>query len=181
MAGYLGATVLALAFGSTPGPRRTGARLLGVASLGLLMGIIGAILASAIGGIDRGLVAIALVGALTTFAVGAATVALQSTLGMAGTGLAILLFVVIGNPSAGGASAYELVPEPWQTVGPLLPNGAATTALRDLAYFPDASIGGPLLVLLAWALIASLLAFLIGARRPGLSRAEAEASLAGVA
>lgn len=181
VAGYLGATILALAFGSAPPARRTAARLIGVAALGVVMGILGAVIAGSIGGVDHGTVGIIVTGALTTYAVGAATVALQGVLGMLGTGAAILLFVVIGNPSAGGASATELLPQPWRAIGPLLPNGAATSAVRDLAYFPDASIGGQLLVLAAWAAVGTAVALLVGAYRPGLTRAEAEASIAGVA
>ncbi len=114
------------------------------------MGILGAVIASSIGGVDQGTLAIIATGALTTLAVGAATVALQGALGLFGTGAAILIFVVIGNPSAGGASATELLPQPWRAIGPLLPNGAATSAVRDSAYFPEASITSHLLVLAAW-------------------------------
>lgn len=180
VAGYLGATVLALAFGDAPPARRTAARLVGVAALGLAMGMVGALIAREIGGLSNRTLGVAAVGALTTFAVGAATIALQGILGIVGTGAAILLFVVAGNPSAGGAATQELLPEPWRTVGPLLPNGAATTALRNLTYFPEASIIGPLLVLGVWAVAATALALVVGARRSGLDRREAAASLAAV-
>jgi hypothetical protein len=43
---------------------------------------------------------------------------------MAGTALVILLFVILGNPAAGGAFARPLLPGFWATVGGLLPPGA---------------------------------------------------------
>jgi hypothetical protein len=108
-------------------------------------------------------------------------VAFQSLLGIAGTGLAILVFVVLGNPSGGGAYATELLPGLWRTLGPLLPPGASTTAIREAAFFPEASLAGPLLVLAAWAAIAAALALLVGGRGRGMSRDETAASAVAVA
>jgi hypothetical protein len=118
---------------------------------------------------------------LTVAGVGSATVALQGLLGVAGTGVAILVFVVLGNPSAGGAAAPELLPGFWRQLGPLIPPGAATSAVRSVVYFPDGSLGGPLLVLLGWLVAGTLAAVAFGGRGRGLSEAEAEASAAGAA
>ena len=101
---------------------------------------------------------IGVIGMLTTAAAGIVTTALQAAFGILGTGVAILLFVVLGNPSSGGPFPPELLPEPWQTIGPYLPTGAATSAIRDIAYFPDAPLAKPFLVLGAW---------IVGGRRRG--------------
>jgi hypothetical protein len=178
VAGYLGATFLGIIFGTQPGRRHTLWRLGGIGVLGLIVGFAGAAIAAAIG--DFGAVfAIGAIGALTIASVGAVTVALQSALGIAGTGLAILLFVVLGNPSSGGPFPGPLLPGLWRVVGELIPTGAATTAIRDLAYFPDASILGPLLVLLAWLVGGIAVSLGFGHRRGPLTDAEAQASAAG--
>ena len=82
--------------------------------------------------------------------------------GVVGTGIAILIF---GNPSAGGPFPAELLAGFWRTVGPAVPTGEATTAIRDVAYFPDAPLTGPLVVSLAWLAAGAAVALLLGGRR----------------
>jgi hypothetical protein len=180
LAGYLGAALLGLALGTELGLRQTGRRLLAIGVLAVLGGLLGTAVASAIGGGGAfGLCALA--GALTVAAVGAATVAFQRLLGFVGTGVSILLFVILGNPAAGGAAPPELLPEPWRAVGQLLPNGAATTAIHDARYFPDASLAGPLLVLVAWTAVAVAVALLLGRRGRALSPEQEQAAAAAAA
>ena len=179
VAGYLGATLLGLAFGTRPGRLRVAWRLGGVAVLGLLMGLWGAGLAQEIGGLGGSLRGIAAVGMLTVMAVGWVTVGLQAVFGALGTGIAILLFVVLGNPSSGGPFASELLPGLWRTIGGALPTGASVSAVRDGAYFPAASIGPEVLVLLAWA-VAGAAAALVAGNRP-TAPGQGEAALAGAA
>jgi hypothetical protein len=180
VAGYLGATFFGLIFGTRPGRLRTAWRLTALAALALVTGFAGAALAAAIGDFGGSVLLLGVVGALTVAAVGAVTVALQSVFGVIGTGVAILVFVIVGNPSAGGPFPAELLPGFWRTVGPFIPTGAATTAIRDVAYFPDASIAGPLLVLLVWLAAGALVALLLGGRRRG-DDTEAEAAFAAAA
>ncbi|MDP9346061.1 MAG: SNG1 family protein [Actinomycetota bacterium] len=179
VAGYLGATLLGLAFGTRPGRLRVVWRLAGVAALGLLMGLWGAVLAQGIGGLGGSLLGLAAVGMLTVTAVGWVTVGLQAVFGVLGTGVAILLFVVLGNPSSGGPFAPELLPGFWRTIGGALPTGASVSAVRELAYFPAASIGGALLVLLAWAVAGGVAALAAGSRPT--ARGEAEVAFAAAA
>jgi hypothetical protein len=177
VAGYLGATFLGIVFGTRPSARRTLWRLGGLLALSAIVGFGGAALAAWIGGLGSfGL--LGLTGTLTVAAAGTVTTALQAALGIIGTGVAILVFVVIGNPSSGGPFPTELLPEPWRTVGPYIPTGAATTAIRDIAYFPDASLTMPLVVLGAWVAAGVVVALLLarGRRGPG----ERDAALAAV-
>jgi hypothetical protein len=69
----------------------------------------------------------------------------------------VLAFLLIGNPGSGNASAPELLPGFWRTVGPLLPPGAGGQALRNVAYFDGAALAGPLLVLGGFALAGAVL------------------------
>jgi uncharacterized phage infection (PIP) family protein YhgE len=147
-------------------------------ALGVIVGFGGAALAALIG--DTGhVLLIGVIGMLATVAAGIVTTALQAAFGILGTGVAILLFVVVGNPSSGGPFPTELLPEPWQTVGPYLPTGAATSAIRDIAYFPAAPLAQPFLVLGAWIVVGAGAALLLswGRHSPG----EREHALAAVA
>ncbi|MBN8870025.1 MAG: DUF3533 domain-containing protein [Solirubrobacterales bacterium] len=181
IAGYLGATLFGLVFGTSPGVSRVAWRFAALATLGLLVGLGGAGIATGLAGYDHGFIEIALIGFLTVMATGTITVALQQFLGILGTGVAILVFVVFGNPAAGGAYATELLPGIWRTLGPLTPAGAATSAVRDAAYFPDASLWPTLLVLLAWIAVGVVAALIAGRKGPGISEEAEKASLAGVA
>jgi len=149
----------------------------GLVALSAIVGFGGAALAAWIGDIGNvGL--IGLIGMLTVAAAGIVTTALQAAFGIIGTGIAILVFVVLGNPSSGGPFPPELLPEPWQSVGPYIPTGAATSAIRDIAYFPDASLGEAFIVLGAWILAGAVAALLLsrGRHSPG----EREHALAAV-
>jgi hypothetical protein len=162
--GYLGASLFGLTFGPTRTRRAVLPRLAGLAALGLLAGFFGALVATEIAGYDRGLLTLTLIVLLTTTGVGVATTAFQALLAVAGTSVAILLFVILGNPSSGGPFAPELLPGFWSAMGPLLPPGAATTAIQHAAYFPAAPSAGPPLVLSAWLVGGALIAFLLGGR-----------------
>jgi hypothetical protein len=174
IAGYLATSMLSIAFGPRPGRRRMAWRMAGVVLLGIVMGLGGAALAHAIGDFGGSLLGMAAFGLLTVLAVGWATMAVEAALGLLGIGVAILVFVVVGNPSSGGPVARELLPGFWRAVGPYIPTGASVTAVRDVAYFPDAPLGGALLVLLLWAALGGVAALAFGgAAPPGDAAAEA--------
>ncbi|AQT71801.1 MULTISPECIES: hypothetical protein [Streptomyces] len=153
--GYLCAAILAISAGARPanGHRaviRLGALLVYALAAGLLGAVIAGPVLDALPGSVWGLWGL---GTLVVFAVGAITLAFQGLAGVIGIGLAILLVVVLGNPSAGGAYPYPLLPPFWSTIGPALPPGAGTYAARSITYFDGNGAGGPLLVLAAWALV----------------------------
>lgn len=180
IAGYLGATMLGLAFGNqAEGGARVGLRLATLALLGFVIGLGGTLIAKGIGDVPGPWLGLALLGSLTVAAAGATTIALQSLFGLAGTGLAILLFVVIGNPSSGGPAATELLASPWREIGQVLPVGASVTAFRNAAYFPDASLTAPVATLLLWLVVGGAVSLLLG--RWATPTTEAEAELAAVA
>jgi hypothetical protein len=106
------------------------------------------------------------VAALIVLSIALPTAGLLRLLGPPGIGVAAVLFIVIGNPGSGNASAPELLPGFWRVVGQLLPPGAGGQALRDVAYFDGNALARPLIVLLAWALVGAALVLLAPARRP---------------
>jgi hypothetical protein len=172
--GYLCAATLAISSGARPAnAERALIRLAVLLLYSIVAGLLGAVIAGPIlDALPGSLMALWGLGALLVFAVGALTLALQGLAGVVGIGLAILLVVVLGNPSAGGAYPYPLLPPFWRAIGPALPPGAGTFAARSIAYFRGNGAGGPMLVLATWALAGALVAFLCalprkyGADRP---------------
>jgi len=173
IAGYLGATLFGMTFGTRG---RLTLRLGALAAVGLVVGLGGALLAKSLGGLPGPWLGLSLLGALIVAAVGAVTVALQAWFGIAGTGIAILLFVVLGNPSSGGLAAPELLPAFWRDIGQALPVGAGVTAFRDAAYFPAAALLPSIATLLFWAVAGVALAVGQAAASSGAARRRLSAS-----
>jgi len=175
--GYLSATMV-MAFGGPVTPRRRAAALAGVAVLGALLTatiagpILGAIPTS------KFLVLWGLF-ILVMAAVALATSALQATLGPPGT-LVVVVFVIFGAPAAGGAVPASFLPGFWRTIGPYLPAGAGTNAIRNTIYFDGNAITQALIVLTAYLLVGAVVT-VTARRRPPPSPAEAEAEAAAAA
>jgi hypothetical protein len=66
--------------------------------------------------------------------------------------LLILVLIALGNPSSGGPVPRPLLNGFYSGLNPVLPQGAALSALRGVQYFGDRGIGLALLCLLIWAL-----------------------------
>ncbi|MFI9564924.1 DUF3533 domain-containing protein [Streptomyces rishiriensis] len=168
--GYLCASIMVISSGAGRStPRRAVIRLLAMAVVGIVGGLGGALIVGPVLDALPGSVAAYWgLGALIVFAVGAATLAFQGVFGLAGIGLVILLVVILGNPSAGGALPPPLLPPFWKAIGPALPPGAGTWAARSIAYFEGNDMTASLLVLSAWAaggVVVTLLASALRARR----------------
>ncbi len=162
VASFMGASSFALTFGLKAEGRRIWWRMLGVAALALALALGEVGIVNAIGPLRGHYLPLVLVSLLLGATVGAVTVALQSLLGIAGTGLAIVTFVVLGNPASGGPYATELLPGLWRTIGHYLPTGAGTDLTRNIAYFGGHALTRPLLVLFLWLSCALVLAALSG-------------------
>jgi hypothetical protein len=164
--GYLVAAIIGVSAGSRPLTRGRGAVRLGaLAVYAVVSGLGGALITGPVLGVFSGhLLALAAFGALLVFAVGAFTMGLQVWTGLVGIGLAILLFVILGNPSAGGAYPSSLLPPFWAAIGRWLPPGAGTDAVRGIVYFGGAGAGRACLLLAAYAVV-GLAAVLAGSGR----------------
>lgn len=171
--GYLCAAILAISAGARPANgSRAVIRLAALALYAIAAGLAGAVvIGPVLGALPGSLFALWGVGALIVFAVGATTLAFQGLLGIIGIGLAILVVVVLGNPSAGGAYPYPLLPPFWRAIGPALPPGAGTWAARSVAYFRGNAMTGPMLVLSAWAVAGAVLTVTLAALRRNRGRA----------
>ncbi|MFF8503281.1 DUF3533 domain-containing protein [Streptomyces anulatus] len=164
--GYLCASILAISAGTKPANRQRAAiRTAVMAVYGIAGGIGGAVIIGPILGALPGSVwGLAGLGALVVFAVGMTTLALEALTGIVGIGLAVLIIVIAGNPSAGGAFPLPMLPDFWRAIGPALPPGAGTWVARSIAYFRGNAVTGPLLVLSAWAVVGTALTLLLSMR-----------------
>lgn len=93
------------------------------------------------------------VAAAASLGIGATSIlvlGLEQLLDKVGLVTAALLLVVLGNPLSGLTGAPDLLPDPWGTIGQLLPPGATGTLLRNVAFFDGAAIGTPIAVLGGW-------------------------------
>lgn len=168
--GYLVASILGVTAGARPANLpRAAIRLGTLAVYAVASGLGGALIVDpAMGTLTGHFAALWAIGSLVVFAAAATTMALQILLGTAGIGAAILVFVVLGNPSAGGPYPSMLLPTFWRVIGPALPPGAGTTLVRNTVYFNASAIAGPLWVLATYAaggLAVSLLAAALFHRR----------------
>jgi hypothetical protein len=127
-------------------------RWAGVVGYAVLAGLVVALNVDVVIGALRGhFVGIAVVGCLLALAVGGAAHGLGHLGGPRGIVVAILLLMLLGVSSAGGAVTYQFEPGFYGAISQLLPPGAALTAIRNVQYFDWAATLAPLSVLAAWA------------------------------
>ncbi|MFI9327445.1 ABC transporter permease [Kitasatospora sp. NPDC052868] len=170
--GYLVASILGISAGALPAnPNRALIRLGSLALYSVAAGIGGAVIVgSVLNALPGSIWGLAALGALVVFAVGAVTMALECLFDIIGIGIAVLLFVVLGNPSAGGVFPPPMMPPFWRAIGAWIPNGAGTDAARSIAYFDAANLTMPLLVLAVWAALGVAVTFVAVLRRPRYGR-----------
>jgi hypothetical protein len=164
--GYIASTLIGL-IGSprSRSTQRAAARIGALAGFSIVAGILSVVLLRASFDVFAGhVVALSAIAALTIFASGAATAGIQAAIGPAGTGLVIIVFVIVGNAAAGGPFARPLLPGFWRTIGGVLPPGASVDLARSALFFDGARIAGPILVLVGWAALGTVLALALGGR-----------------
>ena len=156
--GYLVSAAIGIL--GSPRPRGVGAaagRLTVLVPYAVASGLLGALVVDPLlGALTGHFWALAGIGTLVVFASATVTVAMESLFGIIGIGVTILVFVVLGNPSAGGAYQINVLPTFWRTIGPLIPNGAGTSAVRNIVYFEGRHLSGQLICLLVYIAIGVL-------------------------
>ncbi|WP_431921639.1 hypothetical protein [Micromonospora wenchangensis] len=180
LGGYLASTALGVSLGTAPrGLRRAGLRIGSLAVHAVLLGTVGAVLVGPVLDVwDHDLVAVAAVGVLTVFTAAMVAAAVQGWLGLLGTGLVILLLVVLGNPGSGGIYAPEFLPAALRGMHRWNVPGLATDLLKSAVYFDWRSARWPLAGLLVWTVLGLsglLTAALFRGRRAGRARVDSGA------
>jgi hypothetical protein len=176
--GYIASTLIGL-IGSprSTSRRRAAARIGALAGFSIVAGILSVIMLRVCFGVFAGhVIAMCAIAVLTVLASGAATAGIQAAAGPAGTGLVILVFVILGNSASGGPFARPLLPGLWRTLGGVLPPGASVDLSRSALFFDGARIAGPILVLVCWAVLGTLLALALGGRIMNPADTEAAAA-----
>lgn len=158
IAGVFGSTVIFTLAHDRP----ANVRVLAMLILGIGAGLITALITNVVvGAFPRNFFGVWAVAALYVLAMGLPIIAFQLAVGIAGTAIGAVMFLVIGNPASGGASAPELLPGFWRVVSQMLPPGAATTAMRDVVYFHGHGAARGLIVLALWAFLGVALAIAV--------------------
>lgn len=164
--GYLVASLLGVAKGSRPATlRRARWRLGAMIPYSIVSGLGGALIVDQLLGAMTGhFLALWWLGALLVASAATVTMAFQILFGYIGIGATVLVFVILGNPSATGAYQWPMLPTFWRTIAYWLPNGAGTDSVRRLSYFNGNGILGHLIVICAWivggAIVTLLAAYL---------------------
>ena len=158
--GYLMAALLGVAKGARPANhRRALVRLMAALLYAVISGLGGALVVDQLlGALTGHFFALWGIGTLLVFTAAAVTMALQVAAGVLGIGLTVLLFVVLGNPTAGGAYQASLLPGFWRVLSPALPNGAGTDAVRGVVYLGGTGVTGSLLVIAVYAVFGTVVA-----------------------
>ncbi len=113
------------------------------------------------------------VASLTTFGVSLVASSLVSLLGVLGTALVIVLFVIFGTPASGGPLPLPLTGAgPWHLLAPFLPTGAGFDSLRQAIYFDGIDVMKHLWVLIGYVIIGTGVLLTYGARRSSVSTFE---------
>jgi hypothetical protein len=164
--GYLVAAILGIAKGERPANlRRAVIRLGALVPYALASGFAGAfIVDQVLGALTGHFWALSWLGVLLVLAAGTVTMAFEAFFGVVGIGATVLLFVVLGNPSAGGAYQVSLLPPFWRAISSLLPNGAGVDSVRRIVYFGGTGIGGHLLVIMIY-IVVGVAGTIVGASR----------------
>jgi hypothetical protein len=167
--GYLVSTLLSLRFGAAPLRVRANVRILALMAYALASGAFGTVIVGPVLGVwHDNLFTLATVGVLTVFGAAVSAAALGALFGAVGTGLTIVLLVVLGNPGSGGPFSPELLPGPFRGLHEWLLTGGATQAVRSIVYFGGHGATRGYVTLLIWCVAGVALYYLalaIGVRR----------------
>ena len=90
---------------------------------------------------------------------------LQKLIGAAGTLLTIIMVILFGNPSSGGATGFPYLPTFWRDLGPYLPPRNAYILLHHTIYFNGHGTTQALTVLLIYLGVAAAILIVLDLRR----------------
>ena len=116
---------------------------------------------------------------LIVFATTVVTAALTSLVGLPGIVIAIVMFVVLGNPTSDGSVPVQMLSGGYRFLAGVLPTNAAMGLVRSFAYFGGNQIARPLLVLSIYAGASLAVCLGLALRRAHVAVAKESAARAG--
>ena len=90
---------------------------------------------------------------------------LQKLIGPAGTLLTVIVIILFGNPSSGGANGVPYLPTFWRDIGPYLPPRNGYILLHQTIYFGGHGTTQSLIVLLVYLVVAGAILAVLDLRR----------------
>jgi hypothetical protein len=165
--GYLGMTLLGRVRGAAGASVRGTAVTLGMAALySVASAALGVVLVDPLMGVLTGHPwALFAAGSLIVFATTVVTAALTSLVGLPGVVIAIVMFVVLGNPTSGGPVPVQMLSGGYRFLAGVLPTNGAMGLVRGIAYFDGNQIARPLVVLSSYAGVALVTCLGLAVRR----------------
>jgi hypothetical protein len=153
LGGAIGATVLGRVAGPLRGPRSAFARVGLVALYAASLSVVVTLFADvAFGDLVGHFGFLFLILWLFVMAVCLAVTGLSALAGPLASIVLVLVLIILGNPSSGGPVPRPLLNGFYSGLNPVMPQGAALSALRGIQYFGDRGIDLGLLCLLIWVL-----------------------------
>lgn len=164
--GYLLAAAFGLLIGAPTSRRETWMHVGILAAYSLASGALGAFLTTHVLETFAGhWFPLTLLGTGVVFATGLFTMGLRALIGVAAVPAAIVLFVILGNPSAGGAFGADVLPSLYASIGRWITPGIGTEGVRSIVYFSGTGLGQPALGLTLYIVIGALLMVAAALRR----------------
>ena len=165
--GYLGMTLLSRVRGAAGASVRGTTVTLGMAALyAVVSAALGVVLVDPLMGVLTGhpwtLLA---AGSLIVFTTTVVTAALMSLMGLPGIVIAIVMFVLLGNPTSGGSVPVQMLSGGYRFLAGVLPTSASMGLVHGFAYFDGNQIARPLLVLSIYAGVSLAVCLALALRR----------------
>lgn len=169
--GYLLAAAIGLIIGAPATLRQAWAQIAVMFGYAVTSGALGAVITTHVLGTFAGhWFALWLLGTGVVFGTGLFTLGLRAAVGILAVPLAIAVFVVLGNPSAGGAFGANVIPSFYAAIGQWITPGAGTEGVRSIVYFDNVGLGQPVVALALYAAVGAALLLGFTAWRAGRVR-----------
>ncbi|WP_242676893.1 hypothetical protein [Rhodococcus sp. ABRD24] len=164
--GYLLAAAIGLILGAPATMRQAWTQLAVLFGYSVISGAFGALITTHVLGTFAGhWFPLWLLGAGVVFGTAVFTLGLRAAVGILAVPLAIAVFVVLGNPSAGGAFGANVIPSFYAAIGRWITPGAGTEGVRSIVYFGNVGLGQPALALALYAALGTGMLLGFTARR----------------
>ncbi len=163
ISGYVASTALMSVTGTATGPRRVAGLVVFSLVAGLVLDLISG--AFAWGWPIHQFWPVWAIMALVILTAALVASVLEKLLGALGTFLTIMVMILFGNPSSGGAVGVPFLPSFWRNLGPFLPPRNGLTAVHNTMYFNGHGMTQAVVILGVYAVVFGALSQFLGSYR----------------